>query len=1018
METPPLLASAPVRVGVLGPLELVVDDQPVRLGGPKERAVLAMLALADGERLSRQALVEGLWIDPPRTAERTVAAYLSRLRRRVADACPDEGAPRPPVIDEHPSGGTSLLTDATALDVATARGFAVRGQAAAAAGDHAWAAIAYGQALGLWRGEPLAEFDDEPFAVPARARLLEMRTTLLEQRIEAELHCGQHLVVVEELEDLVRRHPHRERLHAQLMLGLYRCGRQAEALQVYDDLRRRLHSELGVDPSPALSSLQAAVLRQDSALDLPEAVAANPSPGDAVRMSGVLTFLLTDIEDSTALWDAEPTAMAGALEVHDRLVRQHVAAHGGRTVQAQGEGDSTLNVFSRASDAVAVAVELREALAAHEWPGGITMRVRLACHTGEAQQRDGYYLGPTINRAARLRGLAAGDEIVLSEATAAVVADVLPDGCWLEDVGERRLRGLRRLERVFLLRGGRHDTEPEGDGSWSRDARESLAALLLDHDRGELHGRQAERERLRALVHPGEEQSHRLTLIAGEPGMGKTRLAAWLAREAMNDGTLVLYGRCRADLDPPFGAFLEAIGRFAARCPVAELRRHVGTDAGELARLVPELRERLATTATAAAPDPSTERYLLLRAVAGVLRSVSQSTPLLLVLDDLHWASPSTLVLLEHLVHDGPARRLAVVGTYRDTDVRPADPLARLLADPGANTRIEHIQLSGLDVESVTAWVGDAVGAGVGGGSAAVLAGLGAEIHHATAGTPFFVAEAMLRLRAGGLEATIADARADGASLALSDGSRGAVQRRLATLSHETNKVLSVAAVFGDEFGLDLVEAVPEVAGIDVVEALDDAVKARIVAEVPGAWGVYRFTHALLRQAVYTSLSDPRRVRLHRHVGEAIEERAGQDVAAQADALARHFAEAAADGQAAKAAEFALLAATNASDRLGFEEAVASVRRGLKVLDLPGADDRARRCDLLTALAAAHQRLFDRSPAKEAALAAAAIARELGDGERLLAAALCAAPDRWLGAAGDDVVDLLQEVLTTLPQDS
>ena len=169
----------------------------------------------------------------------------------------------------------------------------------------------------------------------------------------------------------------------------------------------------------------------------------------------MVTFLLTDIEDSSGLWEANHEAMAAALELHDDLIARTVDTHGGRLLKTKGEGDATVTAFRRSSDAVAAAVDIQEALGAASWPGGLELRVRVALHTGEAYERAGDYFGPALNRAARLRALTRGGATVLSQATAEIVHDRLPREVELIDLGRHQLRGLSRPEQVFELRPGR-----------------------------------------------------------------------------------------------------------------------------------------------------------------------------------------------------------------------------------------------------------------------------------------------------------------------------------------------------------------------------------------------------------------------------------------------------------------------------------------------------------------------------------------------------------------------------------
>jgi class 3 adenylate cyclase len=287
--------------------------------------------------------------------------------------------------------------------------------------------------------------------------LEDLRAAALEQLIEAKLALGRHAEVIAQLEALIAEHPYRERLRGQLMLALYRCERQADALQAYQDARRQLVEELGIEPGERLRELERAILAQDRALLVRAAPRARPDGPAAAEASvelptGVVTFALTDIEGSSGLWEADHEAMASALELHDELIARTAAEHAGRLLKTKGEGDATVTVFRRASDAVETAVQLQRALAEAAWPGGLDLRVRIALHTGEAHEREGDYFGPALNRAARLRALTRGGSTVMSQATAELVHDRLPRDVELIDLGRRQLRGLTRPERVFELR--------------------------------------------------------------------------------------------------------------------------------------------------------------------------------------------------------------------------------------------------------------------------------------------------------------------------------------------------------------------------------------------------------------------------------------------------------------------------------------------------------------------------------------------------------------------------------------
>ena len=437
---------------ILGPLEALDGGQPVALGGSKLRAVLALLLLHPNETLSSDRLIDELWGDePPATAAKTLQVHVSRLRKALAGAADI-------VVTSH--AGYQLQIDPEQLDANRFERLLAEGRAELTAQRPERALAALDEALALWRGPPLADLAYEHFAQAEIGRLEDLRVAASEQLIEAKLTLGRHAEVVGQLEALIAEHPYRERLRAQLMLALYRSDRQADALQAYQDARRRLVEELGIEPGERLRELEGAILAQDAALALPAAQPSPPLEEEAAEEvatpvelpTGVVTFVLTDIEGSSALWEADPEAMAPALELHDALIAHAVKAHDGRLLKTKGEGDSTVTVFRRASDAVAAAADLRAELAKAAWPGGLDLRVRIAIHTGEAHERDGDYFGPALNRAARLRALAPGATTLLSQATTEIVHDRLPDGSELIDLGSRELRGLSRPEQVFELR--------------------------------------------------------------------------------------------------------------------------------------------------------------------------------------------------------------------------------------------------------------------------------------------------------------------------------------------------------------------------------------------------------------------------------------------------------------------------------------------------------------------------------------------------------------------------------------
>ena len=258
-------ATEPAEFGILGPLEVWRSGRAVPLGGPRQRAVLALLLLEANRVVSMDRLAEDVWGgDPPEGWATTLQTYVFHLRRALE---PDRARGAAGGVLVTRDRGYLLRVDREQLDAARFRDGFTAGRAALEAGRYAEAAQTLRQALDLWRGPVLADLADYAFIRPEAARLEELRLAALEARIEADLALGRHDAVTAELEQLAGEHPLRERLHVQLMLALYRCGRQAEALAAYRRVRDLLAGELGIDPGEPLRRLHASVLAQDPALD-------------------------------------------------------------------------------------------------------------------------------------------------------------------------------------------------------------------------------------------------------------------------------------------------------------------------------------------------------------------------------------------------------------------------------------------------------------------------------------------------------------------------------------------------------------------------------------------------------------------------------------------------------------------------------------------------------------------------------------------------------------------------------
>jgi DNA-binding SARP family transcriptional activator len=619
---------------ILGPLEVVDEGRAVSLGGSRQRALLALLLLHANETLSTDRLIDELWGEhPPPTAARIVHVQISRLRKALAGGGEDAAAA---VVTRE--RGYELTLGRAQLDSHRFEDLIADGGRALAAASPDRAADALERALSLWRGAPLADLAYERFAQSEIARLEELRITALEQLVDAQLALGRHAGVVGRLQALIGEHPYRERLRAQLMLALYRCDRQADALQAYQDARRALLGELGIEPGERLRELERAILAQDPALAPPAASEpARPPDGpprpDARRSVSVVC---ADLAGSAALAERlDPESLHGVLERYSATCAGVLERHGAKAEDFAG--DAVVGVFGlrdRHEDdplrAVRAALELREAGAALgaelERDHGFAVAMRLGIASGEVfvaagAQRE-LARGDAMNVAAGLAEAAAGGEILIGEHTYRLVAA----DARAEQLEPLALRGRRAKVAAWRLLG------LKGDGP-----------LPLGPDATPLIARGAELDALRRqLARAGAEQSCRLVTVVGPPGIGKSRLARELVADA-GERAAVVVGRCLSYGDGiAYRPLAEIIRQFAGPDPERWIAAALAGDdrAEPIARLV------LGAIGLSDEPAQAVETFW---AVRRLLEAVARERPLLVVVEDAHWADPVLLDLLEYL---------------------------------------------------------------------------------------------------------------------------------------------------------------------------------------------------------------------------------------------------------------------------------------------------------------------------------------------------------------------------------
>jgi len=733
-----------VDVRLLGPFEVRAGGRAVPLRRQKHRALVAFLALRPREVVSSDTVVEELWAgDPPKTARQALQNYVSLLRKQLgADA-----------IRTH-SAGYALEIDPDQVDalrfermVEEARDFA----------EPEERARSLRAALALWRGPALADLLYEPFAADVARRLEELRLVAREELVDAELERGRHTELLPELETLIGENPFRERLRGQLMLALYRAGRQADALRAYREAREAL-AELGLDPGIQLRALEQAILNQDPALDLETALP------DSEERRRTVTVLLCDLAVAAPGVDPEQARAETVRALAE--ARAAIELHGG-AVETRA-GDELLGIFGvpaahedDALRAARAAVRIRN----------LAPDLRIGIDTGEVLTGPRFVSGEVVARAKRLEHDAGPNEILAGPASVALFGDAVAvepvDGAFrVLTVAEEA----QAITRAF-------DTPLVG-------RERELAALRL------------------AFGDSCDAKRGSLATVLGEPGIGKTRLARELAADVGEEAT-VLVGRCVSH------------GEGLTWLPLGEMLNQAG--------------ERLdAILERAGSPG---EVFLEARQIFERLARVK---PVLLVFDDVHWAEPTLLDLVEYLGARavGPILCL-VLGRPELVETRPEWAADAIRLGPLSDQEAETLSVE-------------------------VEAELRVQLVATAGGNPLF------------LEQLMAFAQEGGAIDAVPPSVEALIAARLDLLAPEEQRLLQRAAVIGRLFERALL---PE---LDVVvERLAGLEEKGFVRRL--ARGGYRFHHVLVREVAYSALPKAERAELHERLADLLADRAASD---------------------------------------------------------------------------------------------------------------------------------------------
>ena len=470
----------------------------------------------------------------------------------------------------------------------------------------------------------------------------------------------------------------------------------------------------------------------------------------------------------------------------------------------------------------------------------------------------------------------------------------------------------------------------------------------------------------------------RIVLLAGDAGIGKTTLIAELARQVHGAGAIVLAGRSPRETVVPYQPFLEALRHWALNALVADVRANTREYGPELARLIPELRRRVPDLPPPPQDEPETERYRLFEAVVGLFDDLSRSAPVLLVLDDLQWADRPTLLLLRHLARATNPARVLILGSYRSAE--RGDTFTNALTELRRDRLASELDIKGLD-EAETA---ELVRLRAGEAPARAFA---RALYEETEGNPFFVEEIIRHLIEAGVKVGSASA-SELQRFGLPEGVKQVIAFRLMRLEAPAAELLRVAAVIGRDVDGELLERVVQLGDDEFLAALEEALGAVLLVESDERPGSYLFSHALIRETLYESMSALRRARIHKRVGEAIEAAQGRRHERYLPELAYHFTRGADPDDAEKAITYALRAGEQATTMLAHEEAAEHYARALDVQGRFQPEASERRCELLLRLGEARVRGGERALGSSAFRDAAALAEQLGDGASLARAAI------------------------------
>ena len=643
-------------------------------------------------------------------------------------------------------------------------------------------------------------------------------------------------------------------------------------------------------------------------------------------------ILAADVAGYSQLMNTDEDATYKAWRsARNEVIDPRIEASQGRIVKHTGDG--FLAEFPTVLAAVECAVAIQQKMGIRNEPleNGQQFQFRIGINLGDIIVDTEDIHGDGVNIAARLEGIAKPGGVCVSADVYRQVRN--KPGFEFQDLGEHSVKNIEAPIQVYSVT---RDPSVQDVAAVSRldpvppDSTPAVASNafedMLENITGTgqrpaalVVGRESEKKILTEAYQEAQQNCGNIALIRGEPGIGKSCLASTFAEEIKNEETWVVYGQCHETLgSPPFWPWLQILKTLQLiddnqdLSPAAIFESLVASETQQ--------QNRLSSLFTG---DGGTEQFLLFSKIANILSQYASQKTLVLVIDDLHWADRSSLLLLSHLCRKLSQQAILVIGTYRDIEITRKHPLFESLGEINRLTTLRRIQLKGLSEEDVSGYIENTV-------SETLPPGILKSLYEKTEGNPLFVSE-VARM----LQQEKSNLVSNQWIVEIPEGIQEAVGRRLNQLSERCNELLPLAAVIGRKFNLQVLsKLIPESEQLGLLEALEEAVSRGIIEERPGAMAEFQFCHVLIRDILYDELSLAKKILLHKEVADALAALRDEGAEYSAGEIARHYYHALQGGQGCKAVDYALQAAEHAEKMAAFDEAIGYYELALDVISV------------------------------------------------------------------------------------